>query len=148
MTLTTTQIGLIEASFRQMLPISGLATELFFARLLQTAPDIQPRSHSELRADGAEIVQELGSVVATLDDREALAPILRNLAARLVARGVTPAMYGPLGQAMIYTLSHSLGEAFTHEMHDAWEAAYEVVSDEMVRSAYPTAEPETGVAAE
>ncbi|MEO1530845.1 MAG: globin domain-containing protein [Pseudomonadota bacterium] len=146
--LTERQITLIETSFRQVLPISGLAAELFTMRLLHAVPSLQSPSNAALRTTGDAIVAELGTVIASLRDPAALEPALHHLAGRLVARGVTPAMYVPIGTVMIDTLAHSLGEAFSAEMRTAWEAAYALYSEEMVQSAYPPVSPETNVAAE
>ncbi|MEL6766392.1 MAG: globin domain-containing protein [Pseudomonadota bacterium] len=146
--LTERQITLIETSFRQVLPISGLAAELFAMRLLHAVPSLQPPSNAALRATGEAVTAELGTVAAALRDPAALKPALHHLAGRLVARGVTPAMYAPIGIVLIDTLAHSLGEAFSAEMRTAWEAAYALFSEEMVQSAYPAASPETNVAAE
>ncbi|MEM9761750.1 MAG: globin domain-containing protein [Pseudomonadota bacterium] len=146
--LTERQIVLIETSFRQVLPIAGLAAELFTMRLLHAVPSLQSPSNAALRTTGEAVVAELGTVIASLGDPDALEPALHHLAGRLVARGVTPAMYAPIGTVMIDTLAHSLGETFSVEMRTAWQAAYAQCSEAMVRSAYPPVSPETNVAAE
>ncbi|MEO1458120.1 MAG: globin family protein [Pseudomonadota bacterium] len=136
MTLTDHQIGLIERSFSQMIPISGLAAELFYARLFSIAPDVQPLFKSDLKVQGAKLMQSLGLVVSGLRDWEAMKPVAADLAARHVVYGVTPAQYEPVGDALIWTLARSLGEAFDPETEAAWRAAYGVISDFMVDSAY------------
>lgn len=148
MTLTADQIDRIRTSFRQILPISGLAAELFYARLFDGNPEFQALFKGDMTRQGEKLMQTLGLVVMGLDEPTKILPAARDLAGRHVAYGVTPAMYAPVGETLIFTLAHSLGEAFDAETRSAWEAAYAMLSEEMVRSAYEPAAQASNVAAE
>ena len=60
---------------------------------------------------------------------------VRELARRHVGYGVTAAHYAPVGAALLWTLEQGLGEAFTDEVHDAWAAAYGLLSAAMIEAA-------------
>ncbi|MEL6479372.1 MAG: globin domain-containing protein, partial [Pseudomonadota bacterium] len=70
---------------------------------------------------------------------ERILPTARDLAGRHVAYGVTPAMYAPVGDALIWTIERGMGDGFTPETREAWETAYGMLSTAMVESAYPKA---------
>ncbi|MEM7498299.1 MAG: globin family protein [Pseudomonadota bacterium] len=145
------QHALVTESFRQIQPISGLVAELFYARLFAKNPELQSLFKGEMAAQGAKLMQTLALVVDGLDRLETVLPYARDLAARHVTYGVTPAMYAPVGEALIFTLARSLDEGFTDAHRAAWETAYAILSEEMVRSAYaqPTpAHPSLTTAAE
>ena len=139
MTLTDRQIELIETSFRQVRPIAGLAAELFYTRLFTIAPEVQPLFRSDMKQQGAKLMQVLGVVVGGLRRLDEVVPVAQDLAARHVVYGVTPAHYTPVGAALIHTLERSLDEGFSAEMREAWETAYALLSDVMVQSAYAPA---------
>ncbi|MEM8596013.1 MAG: globin domain-containing protein [Pseudomonadota bacterium] len=148
MTLTVREIELVQTSFRHIEPISGLAGELFFARLFAEDAQMQALFKGEMAVEGQQLMEVLTTLVHGLTDWEGVVPVARDLAGRLVAQGMTPAMYGPIGEALIFTLAQSLDEAFDVETRAAWEAAYAQVSEAMVTSAYAKAAPSKTVAAE
>ncbi len=147
MGLSNEQITLIEASFAQVAPMSGLAAELFYARLFAIAPELQTLFKGDMTDQGAKLMKTLALAVNSLRDLDAVAPALKDLAARHVTYGVTPAMYTPVGEALIDTLASSLDEAFDDPTREAWVQAYTVMAQMMVDSAYPRADRKT-VAAE
>ncbi|MEM9783873.1 MAG: globin domain-containing protein [Pseudomonadota bacterium] len=137
--LSAGDIALVERSFRQILPISSLASELFHARLFQIAPEMQALFTGEMRSSGVAAVHWLGVAVAHLDSPVSLSAALGDLAGRLVANGVTPQHYAPVGEALLWTLEMALGEGIDAETRAAWERTYAAVSEMMVASAYPRA---------
>lgn len=147
MSLTPAPIEPVEESFRMVLPISGLTAEFFYARLFGQHPELQSLLKRDMAAQGAKLTETLGLVVAHLDELDDIRPAIRNLAARHVAYGATPAMYEAVGDALIYTLALGLGDAFTDEVQEARESAYAAIADEMVTFAYPCASAPSEVAA-
>jgi nitric oxide dioxygenase len=75
-------------------------------------------------------------VVGGLSDLDAVLPAAKALAVRHVAYGVAADHYAPVGEALIWTLQQGLGEAFTPETRDAWQAAYGALSGVMITEAY------------
>ncbi|MEO0426607.1 MAG: globin domain-containing protein [Pseudomonadota bacterium] len=129
----------VRENYQQIRPIAGLAAELFAARLAAIAPDMPALVTGDIQSHAARLIGALDHVLRYLDDPERALPAVRDLAARGVANGMTPAMYEPVGEALIFTLARSLDEGFTPAHRTAWQAFYTALSEEMVRSAYATA---------
>ncbi|MEM6972712.1 MAG: globin domain-containing protein [Pseudomonadota bacterium] len=137
--LTPDEAALVDRSFAKLLPISGLAAELFHARLAQTAPSVQAAFTAGTTVSDETAMHWLGVIVTRLDKPEALETELRDIAGRLVARGLTPADYDRAGEALLWTVEMGLGDAFDDATRDAWSKAYALMSEVMVRSAYAPA---------
>jgi nitric oxide dioxygenase len=146
--LTEEQIDLIQASFAEVRPISVEAARLFYARLFDIAPEVEPMFRGDMADQGAKLMATLGVVVSGLRNLGELMPTAADLAARHVTYGVTPRHYTPVGEALIWTLEQGLGETFTPAHRTAWETAYAILSTAMVASAYPRADHSGIVAAE
>jgi len=82
------------------------------------------------------MIQMLDSSLQMLGpDLEMITEINHDLGKRHVRYGVTPEMYGFMGEALMYTLEKMLGDDFKKETREAWEQVYsELASD--ILSAY------------
>ncbi|MEO1774064.1 MAG: globin domain-containing protein [Pseudomonadota bacterium] len=138
MTLTDPQIDALERSFRQIVPISKLAAELFCARFFASDPQ-EPMAGDDVLKHREAMFEMLAGMVDDLRDPEALSRRIRDLAGRSVVFGVTPAHYAAAEDALLWTLAQALGDAFTPEVQEAWTAFYAQASEEMVVSAYQRA---------
>ena len=68
-------------------------------------------------------------------------PALEALAQRHVGYGVQPAHYEAVGDALLFSLSQSLDDAYTPEVAEAWSALYAELSRIMQQAAYGQAQP-------
>lgn len=147
MTPTPTQVARVQESFGAVNHVGRTAGHMFYARLFKIAPELREMFHGEPDRQAAKLMTMLAAIVDGLGDLAALRPIAADLAARHVAYGVTPAHYEPVGEALLWTLKQSLGDAFDAETEAAWETAYVALSLMMVESAYQktkAAAPRTG----
>jgi nitric oxide dioxygenase len=135
--MTPEQIGLIRASFAQVVPIADEAAALFYRRVFEIAPEVKPLFRGDMKAQGAKLMAALATVVNGLDQLEAIVPAVQDLAKRHVAYGVKPEHYAPVGAALLWTLEQGLGKAFTPEVAEVWTAAYAALSGVMIAVAYP-----------
>ena len=135
--MTPEQVQLVKDSFSKVAPISAAAAGLFYDRLFEIAPEVKVLFKGDMDEQGAKLMKTLGYVVGGLHDLPSIVPAAKDLAARHVAYGVTPAMYQPVGEALIWTLEKGLGGGFTDEVKAAWTEAYVLLSTTMVDSAYP-----------
>ena len=135
--MTPEKVQLVKDSFSKVAPISAAAAVMFYDRLFEIAPELKPLFKGDMSEQGKKLLQTLGYVVAGLHDLPSILPAAKDLAARHVAYGVTPAMYQPVGEALIWTLEQGLGDSFTDEVRQAWTDAYVLLSTTMVDSAYP-----------
>ena len=135
MTLTTAQIDLIRDSFHRLQPDVESASELFYDRLFEIAPELRAMFRSDMAGQGMRFMSTLGVILQHLDDPQALRPHLEHLAQGHAAYGVKPEHFHPMGQALIRTMRETIGEEFPEGAAAAWEAAYELLAREMVEMA-------------
>jgi hemoglobin-like flavoprotein len=93
----------------------------------------------DMKVQGRKLIAAITTVVNGLSDIEAIAPAVRDLAARHVAYGVRPEHYGLVGAALLWALQQGLGDDFTPAVGEAWAAAYSALSQMMIAAAYPGA---------
>ncbi len=132
MTRTTAQIALIRDSFHRLQPDVHAASELFYDRLFEIAPELRGMFRSDMAGQGMRFMSTLGVIVQHLDDPPALRPYLEWLAQGHAAFGVKPEHFHPMGQALIQTMRETMGERFPEGADAAWEAAYDLLARKMV----------------
>jgi hemoglobin-like flavoprotein len=135
--MTPQQVAQVQASFKKVAPIADQAAALFYGRLFETAPEVRALFTGDLKAQGRKLMTTIATVVNGLDDLEAIAPGVCDLAKRHVAYGVRPEHYAPVGAALLWTVEQGLGGDFTPAVSAAWAAAYAALSDMMIAAAYP-----------
>ena len=134
--MTPAQIRLVQDSFRAVAPIRDTAAALFYARLFEIDPDLRALFRAtDMTKQGTKLMASLGFVVHGLNRPDTILPAVRALASRHVTYGVKEHHYPIVGQALIETLAAGLGAAFTPEVREAWEAAYELLSSVMIAAA-------------
>jgi nitric oxide dioxygenase len=134
--MTPAQVTLVQDSFAKVAPIKEAAAGLFYGRLFEIAPGTRPLfGTADMAAQGQKLMATLGFVVAGLARPETVVPAAEALARRHVGYGVTEAMYGSVGAALLWTLGQGLGEGFTPEVEAAWTAAYTLLAGVMIAAA-------------
>jgi nitric oxide dioxygenase len=133
--MTPNQIGLVQASFRQVAPIAATAADLFYSRLFETAPQVRAMFPEDISEQKERLMTMLGNLVGGLNNLDTLMSAVRALSRRHGSYGVKAQHYAPVGSALLWTLEKSLGEAFTPEVKDAWATAYIVLSTTMIDAA-------------
>jgi len=135
--MTPQQVSQVQTSFIKIAPIADLAAALFYGRLFEMAPETRALFCGDLDRQGRKLIAALATVVNSIGDFEAIAPVARDLAKRHLAYGVAPEHYAVVGSALLWTLEQGLGDEFTPALRAAWEAAYSALSEMMIASAYP-----------
>ena len=135
--MTPQQLAQVQASFQKIAPIGDQAAALFYGRLFEAAPDLRALFTGDMKAQGRKLMAAIATVVNGLDDPDAIAPAVCDLAKRHVAYGVRPEHYAPVGAALLWTVEQGLGGDFTPAVSAAWAAAYAALSDMMIAAAYP-----------
>jgi hemoglobin-like flavoprotein len=129
--MTPRQIALVRENFAAVKPIADTAAALFYDRLFALDPALRALFKSDMRAQGAKLMQMIGVAVAGLHAPEALVPTLEELGRRHRGYGVEDRHYATVGEALIWTLEEGLGAAFTAEARAAWLAAYMLLAGVM-----------------
>jgi len=132
--MNTKQIELVQASFEMVRPIADQASETFYQRLFEIAPQYRSMFKHDMKKQGAMLMSTLGLAVGSLNNLEAILPAVRSLGQRHAGYGVTAEHYQPVAEAFLWTLEHYLGEDFTPELKDAWVEAYTTLAGVMIEA--------------
>jgi len=133
--MTPTQKELVQASFAKVAPIAPQAAELFYGRLFELDPALKPLFKGDMTEQGQKLMSTLGVAVGSLDNLDALIPVLQNLGRGHVAYGVQDSHYDTVGAALLWTLEQGLGDDFTPDVKDAWAEVYTIVATVMKEAA-------------
>ena len=137
--MTPHQIDLVQASWKQVLPIAETAAQMFYGRLFFLDPSLRPLFVGDMRQQGRKVMAMISFTVNGLDRLDELLPTVKALGRRHVAYGVRPEHYYTVGAAFLWTLEQGLGESFTPAVREAWVAAYGVLANTMRDAAEMTA---------
>jgi hemoglobin-like flavoprotein len=117
---TETDLALVRSTFDLVVPIAGVAADMFYERLFYMAPSLRQMFPTDMRDQKRKLMVMLASAVQGLDNLDALAPQLMALGARHARYGVKDEHYKVVGEALIWTLERGLANAFTPEVERAW----------------------------
>jgi len=133
--MTLRQIELVQQSFRLIQPIIDDAAILFYDRLFEIDPSLQPMFRRSRREQARLLAQTLTVVVKGIDRPSQLRGAVEALGERHAGYGVRDEHYEAVGQALLWTLETGLKDAFTFEVRDAWVTAYGWLAYTMQRGA-------------
>lgn len=135
MQMTPHQIGIVRETFKLVEPRAEVMALVFYQRLFALDPSLRLLFRTNIDEQGQKLMQMLGVAVALLEQPFALVPALEALGRRHAGYGVEDRHYDTVGEALLGTLAECLGDAFTHEVMDAWVALYAIVTRAMQRGA-------------
>jgi hemoglobin-like flavoprotein len=136
--MTPEQVKLVKDSFRKVLPIAGVAADLFYDRLFEIAPEVRPLFSNDLVAQKKKLIAMLAIAVTSLHEIDKIAPAVEELGKRHVAYGVNAKHFEPVGAALLWTLEEVLGSDFTPPVKTAWTEAYVTLAGVMRGGPPPT----------
>lgn len=125
-------ITLVQKSLKHVVPVADQIGVTFYDRLFETHPEVRPMFSEDIRPQAKKLVQMLAMVVNGLHRLPAIRSEVEELARRHRNYGVVDAHYPIVGEVLIWTLEHHLGDAFTPQIKRAWLAAYRMLSDVMM----------------
>ena len=91
--MTPDQVKLVQQSFAQVAPIADTAAGLFYQRLFEIAPAVEPLFHGDMAEQRRKLMATLAVVVGGLGNIETVLPAASALAKRHVDWGVKPEHY-------------------------------------------------------
>jgi hemoglobin-like flavoprotein len=139
--MTPHQIAIVRDSFRLVEPIQEQAAVLFYRRLFELDPAIAGLfAATDMDRQRKVLMQTLAVVVRGLDRLDRIGPGVEALGRRHAGYGVRAEDYSTVGAALLWTLGAGLGEAFTAETREAWEAAFGLLATTMIGAAEGTAD--------
>jgi len=137
MSLTSTQIKLVQDSFALVAPIADTAAQLFYGRLFELDPSLRHMFKSDMKEQGRKLMQMLSVAVHALDNLDGIISAVQALGQRHVGYGVTMEHYAIVGDALLWTLEQGLGKAFTPDVKEAWTAVYGLLTQVATANLYP-----------
>lgn len=137
--MTPEQIKMVQASWKQVLPISEQAAEIFYSRLFETDPELKSLFKGDMKSQGRKLMTMINTAVNGLTNLEAIIPAVQDLGRRHVDYGVKEKDYNTVGASLLWTLEQGLGDAFTDELKAAWTETYTTLAGVMLEAAKETA---------
>jgi hemoglobin-like flavoprotein len=128
---TMTDIALVRRTFDLVVPIAGVAADMFYERLFYMAPSLRRMFPEDMRDQKRKLMVMLAVAVHSLGDLDALVPQLMTLGARHATYGVKDSHYKAVGEALIWTLERGLANAFTPAVERAWVRVYRLIAATM-----------------
>lgn len=129
--MTPEQIKIVQDSWEKITPMAEIAATLFYNKLFTMDPSLRQLFPTDLTDQKKKLLATLSYVVYALSDLQSLVPQAESLGYRHSMYGVKPAHYITVGEALLSTLQTGLAEEFTSAVHEAWGAAYALLSSTM-----------------
>ena len=129
--MTPREIALVQASWRQVLPLAEPAAAMFYARLFELDPSLTRLFKGDMKEQGRKVMAMIGVAVKALTRLESVVPAVQALGRRHAGYGVEERHYAVVEEALVWTLGQGLGTSFTKEVENAWRAAYGVLATTM-----------------
>jgi hemoglobin-like flavoprotein len=126
----------LETSFDLVAPRGDELMEIFYTRLFETAPAVEPLfAGSDMPRQRQMLLAALVLLRNSLRDFDSVVPALRKLGARHVAYGAQPAHYPVVGAVLIGAMAEVAGEPWEQRYADAWGEAFGVIASVMLGGA-------------
>ncbi|WP_182875376.1 globin domain-containing protein [Microbispora sp. H10670] len=106
----------------------------FYSVLFLMNPDVRDMFPVSMARQRDRLVGALGHVVSNVDQVEGVVPFLQQLGRDHRKFAVTAAHYPAVGQALLATLEHFLGDRWTPALAHDWTQAYNLVAQVMVEA--------------
>ncbi len=132
MSLTENQISLVRGSFALLRDQIEPRSLGLYSKLFRYDPALRKLFKGDIGDQAMHYMTALGVIVDNLDDDDVLMDRYISLAEQHAMTGIGRADFETMGAALIETLRDNLAEAFTEEVEEAWNAAYQDLAGEMM----------------
>lgn len=137
--MTPEQIEMVSSTWKQVLPISEKAAELFYGKLFELDPELKPMFKGDMTEQGRKLMSMINTAVNNISNVEKIVPALQDLGKGHAGYGVKDEHYNTVAAALLWTLEQGLGEAFTEDVKAAWTETYMTLATVMMDAAKETA---------
>lgn len=127
------QVELIRQSLIEVHPIADQIARSFYAHLFEVTPHLRKLFSGDMNRQGAMLMSSLQLAVSNLDDPASILPAIQALGERHVSYGVKAEYYPLAREAYLWALEKHLGEKFSPEQKEAWEEAFDALTEAMIR---------------
>jgi hemoglobin-like flavoprotein len=143
--MTPEKVKLVQDSFEKVVPIASTAADIFYDRLFEVAPEVRPMFAADMTKQKEQLMATLATAVKSLDNTDAIVPVLQKLGRDHVGYGVKDEHYDTVGGALLFTLEKGLGEDWNDELKDAWGETYGLVASVMKEAAAEIPQKKPGI---
>jgi len=132
------QLRLLRRTFARLEQQTGITGLAFYRNLFNLDPALRPLFQTSIDRQARKLMESLAYTIATLEDPEALIPVLHSLGRRHATYGVRDQHYDTVVEALLATFAGTLGPAFSREARLALEQALGFVARVMKEGAAQT----------
>jgi NAD(P)H-flavin reductase/hemoglobin-like flavoprotein len=125
----------LKASWAQVVTLGDQAAAYFYATLFSIDPGLRAMFSASMGGQRDRLLAALGHIVSNVDDTDTLVAFVQQLGRDHRRFEVQPQHYPVVGQALLHTLAHGLGPAWTDQLAADWAEAYSIVSTVMIEAA-------------
>jgi hemoglobin-like flavoprotein len=142
--MNTERKRLVLTSWQALAADHDRIASAFYDRLFEIDPHARELfARTNMPDQRVKVIAMLTDIVRNLDQPDDLVPTLVGLGRRHHEYGVQDADYDRVREALLGAIGSALGDAFTRDVRDAWEAAYALMASVMKRAS-ETARPVVG----
>ena len=143
--MTPRQIRLLQRSFALIHPIADRIGMTFYERLFDRAPEVRAMFKGDVELQQRKLMSFFGEFVklhlrslltlpvTAARDPEVSIPGIAALAERHVGYGVAPEHFVAAKEALFWSFDEHLRDAFDQETLLAWDAAFDMIAETMIR---------------
>jgi ferredoxin-NADP reductase/hemoglobin-like flavoprotein len=125
----------LKTSFAHVAESGDEVPLFFYSYLFLRHPGTRSMFPPGMAAQRDRLVGALARIVADVDQLDTLVPFVEQLGRDHRKFQVAPEHFPAVGEALLATLRHFLGDGWTDDLAADWAAAYGIVSDVMIKAA-------------
>jgi hemoglobin-like flavoprotein len=129
------QVSLVQTSFALVRPIADAFARQFYARLFELDPALRALFRTDMAEQRQKLMQMLEAIVGALDRPALIVAEVAALGQRHAGYGVLADHYTTVEEALLWALARELGERWTLEVAEAWQATYTLLAGVMMAAA-------------
>jgi hemoglobin-like flavoprotein len=133
--MTPEQVTVVKESWKKVVPIADQAAALFYGRLFELDPALEPMFKTDLKSQGRKLTSMIHTAVVNLHQLASIVPAVQDLGRRHVGYGVRESDYDTVAAALLWTLEQGLGDDFDAPAEAAWAEAYTTLANVMKSAA-------------
>jgi hemoglobin-like flavoprotein len=131
--LTDQEISTVKKSWARLRNIDPVVIgDAFYSKLFFERPALRKMFPVEMDAQYKKLVDMLNTIVTRLDQLDELTEEIIAMAKRHEGYGVKPEHYGPVGEALMWTLKVGMGSEWNEELREGWTKCYGVLANAMI----------------
>lgn len=134
--MTNHQRQLVKKTWKLLRQVDpALLGDVFYGRLFITYPFLRSIFKGPMQSQYQKFIDMLSMIVARLDRPDTFAREIRLLAHSHKGYSVKPEHYGPVKDALLWTLERGLGNDWNSDVQQAWTVCYDILAQAMLKQA-------------